>query len=130
MKKSLFSILIVSMFSILVSSCEVINNNSNNTSSFLESADNVSNSNDSIEITVPIIEGTKGLKYEKMANKNEYQLVGIGTASDTNIVVASVYEGLPVTTIAENAFIGDEANQALFENKITSLVIPEGIKTL
>ena len=67
MKKSLFSILIVSMFSILVSSCEVINNNSNNTSSLLESADNVSNTNDSIEITVPIIEGTKGLKYEKMA---------------------------------------------------------------
>lgn len=130
MKKSLFSILIISMFSILVSSCEVINNNSNNTSSLLESADNVSNNNDSIEITVPIIEGTKGLKYEKMANKNEYQLVGIGTASDTNIVVASVYEGLPVTTIAENAFIGDEANQSLFENKITSLVIPEGIKTL
>ena len=71
--------------------------------------------------------GTNGLEYALIDGKNEYQLVGEGTATDLNITVASTYNGLPVTAIAEKAFVGSALTEDTLPHKITSVTIPEGI---
>ena len=48
--------------------------------------------------------GTEGLHYQKISGKEEYQVVGIGTASELDIIIPNRYKGLPVTRIAEFAF--------------------------
>lgn len=47
---------------------------------------------------------TKGLEYALTANKTAYKCTGLWTAIDKNVVIATEYEGLPVTEIAERAF--------------------------
>ena len=37
---------------------------------------------------------------------NAYEVIGIGTCSDTDVVIPSVYNGLPVTSIGAQAFSG------------------------
>lgn len=49
-------------------------------------------------------EYTKGLKYGDCMWGNGYSVWGIGTATDTNIIIPSTYEGKPVIEIYENAF--------------------------
>ena len=69
-----------------------------------------------------ITEGTEGLKYTLSSNKLYYTVSGIGTATDTDIVIPSEYEGLPVTAIGISAF-----------NECTSLIsvtIGSGIKSI
>lgn len=51
-----------------------------------------------------------------------YVLSGIGTCTDTDIVVPSEYEGVPVKAIADSAFFGN-AN-------ITSVVLPNSIEVI
>ena len=48
--------------------------------------------------------GTSGLYYERIEGKNEYCLVGIGEALETDIVIPATYKRLPVTTIGNDAF--------------------------
>ena len=52
------------------------------------------------------IPATEGLKYEKIDGKNEYMLSSMDMATDTNRVIASTYNGMPVTAIGEWAFSG------------------------
>lgn len=53
---------------------------------------------------------------------NEYSVTGIGTVTDTDIVVPNTYKGLPVTMIGAKAF---------YENKnITSVSIGDNVKTI
>ena len=47
---------------------------------------------------------TEGLEYTLSDDKSSYFVSGIGTATDTDIVILSTYEGLPVTTIGDGAF--------------------------
>ena len=50
--------------------------------------------------------GTDGLHYQKISGKEEYQVIGIGTASELDIIIPNKYNGLPVTKIADSAFKG------------------------
>lgn len=61
---------------------------------------------------------TEGLQYQKIVGKEEYAVVGLGTAKDLAIVIPSEYMGLPVTEIGADAFLRSE---------ITSIYIPNGI---
>ena len=69
----------------------------NISSSFEESSEEYSSAE---EVKTP----TEGLAYEKIDGKEEYAVVGIGTATDTHIVIPETYQDLPVTMIEKNAF--------------------------
>lgn len=57
---------------------------------------------------VEIESGTEGLHYQRISGKEEYQVVGIGTAAELDIVIPSKYNGFPVTKIADSAFKGEK----------------------
>lgn len=67
----------------------------------------------------PLLIGTQGLAYTLSADGTHYDCSGIGTATDTNIIIGSVHNGLPVTGITEKAFSG--------KTNIESVYIPYGI---
>ncbi len=46
---------------------------------------------------------SKGLKFDLINNNTEYE-VSIGTCTDTEIIIPTIYEGKPVTTIGYSAF--------------------------
>ena len=50
---------------------------------------------------------TDGLKYTLSADGSYYSCAGIGTATDTRIVIAKEYEGKPVKGILKKAFYGN-----------------------
>ena len=66
--------------------------------------------------------GSKGLEFELNADGTGYTVVGIGTCEDTELVIPSKYEGLPVTAIADNAMKSN--------TDITSITIPGSVKTI
>ena len=75
-------------------------------------------------VTAPEMQALESLQYQKIADKEEYRVVGIGNVSSTDIVIPSNYHGLPVTEIGKNAF-SDRASAY-----ITSVVIPDSIITI
>jgi hypothetical protein len=50
------------------------------------------------------IKTSEGLEYSLNDDGQSYSVVGIGTCTDTDIVIPNTYEGLPVTSIGESAF--------------------------
>ena len=62
---------------------------------------------------------SSGLAFELNEDKNSYTLVDMGDCTDTEIVIPSYYNGLPVTKIGEGAFLN--------KSGITSVVVPEGV---
>lgn len=73
-----------------------------------------------------VLEGVKlpkeSLRYQKIAGKDEYRVVGIGMVSDLDIVIPNAYNGLPVTEIGDYAFVD--------ETYITSVTIPDSITAI
>ena len=65
---------------------------------------------------------SEGLEYTINADGKSYSVTGIGTATDTDIVIASVYEKLPVTSIDE--FIFDDCDN------IRSITIPDSVTSI
>lgn len=63
---------------------------------------------------------SKGLTYALNTNKDSYRITGIGTCTDTELILPSTYKGLPITTISGNAFS--------YCRNITSVFIPENIR--
>lgn len=61
---------------------------------------------------------TQGLEYELIGG-TEYAVSGIGTATETKIVIPEEYHGLPVTMIQTGAFFGC--------NELISVTIPDSI---
>ena len=47
---------------------------------------------------------SSGLKYELTDYENGYIVTGIGNCTDTNLVIPSTHEGLPVVSIGDEAF--------------------------
>ena len=87
---------------------------------------------------------SEGLDYTLNNNGSGYSVSGIGTCTDTEIVIPSSYEGLPVQGIANGAFqnnttitsvfipdsvtsIGDNA---FFNSSITSATIPNSVTSM
>lgn len=66
-------------------------------------------------------ESSSGLDLKMNSNGASYTVLGIGTCTDTDIVLG-VYNGLPITVIADSAFDGCE--------NITSVTISEGVSFL
>ena len=65
---------------------------------------------------------TVGLSYELNSDGLGYTCIGIGTATDTDIVIAASIKGLPVTAVQYNAFRRN--------TKITSVTIPESVSKI
>ena len=67
------------------------------------------------------VAGTPGLEYTLNVDGTGYTATGLGTATETDIVIASEYNGLPVTAVGE--WFGSISN-------ITSVYIPGSVKTI
>jgi len=67
-------------------------------------------------------DATAGLEYILNDTGKAYTLAGIGTATDTKIVIAEKYNGISVTAIAPDAFSGC--------TEITEVDIPVGVRTI
>ena len=65
---------------------------------------------------------SKGLEYTLNPDNASYSVTGIGTCTDTDIIIPSTYEGLPVTSIGDSAFYGCTS--------ITSITISAGVTTI
>ena len=65
---------------------------------------------------------SEGLKYTLNENDNSYTLSDIGTCTDTDIVIPSVYNGYPITSIGYGAFANCDS--------LTSIVIPDGVTSI
>ena len=89
------------------------------------------------------VKASEGLVYELTGD--EYSCTGIGTCTDTDIVIAAVHNGLPVTSIGDFAFsscssfknitipdsvtsIGEDAFQ--FCLSLTSIEIPDSVTSI
>ncbi len=67
---------------------------------------------------------TEGLHYVLNTEKTEYSLAGIGLAEEREIIIPSVYKGLPVTSIENNAFNNESGK------RIVELFISNNVKTI
>lgn len=70
---------------------------------------------------------TEGLAFELNDDGESYKVTGIGTATDTKIVIPSTYGGKPVTAIAEFAFYPNSEDD---NADIVSITVPEGITSI
>lgn len=64
---------------------------------------------------------TEGLTY-KLIDNSYYKVTGLGTTKDTDIVIPSFYNGLPVKDIGDGAFS--------FCNRLKSVVIPNTVTNI
>ena len=62
---------------------------------------------------------SRGLEFALSEDKKSYSVTGVGSCTDSNIVIPQVYNGLPVTSVAAEAFAGCE--------NLMSVVMLEGI---
>ena len=76
------------------------------------------------------LKASEGLEFALNDDGESYSVVGIGTCTDTDIVIPSVYNGLPVTAIGEGAFIIYWPEIDQFYSLITSVIIPNSVTTI
>ena len=73
-----------------------------------------------LELTEPT--PSEGLEYQLINNGTEYEVTGIGTCTDLDIVIPSTYNEKPVTSIGFRAFFNC--------TKLTSVVLPISLKSM
>lgn len=63
-----------------------------------------------------------GLEYTLNSDKNSYSVTGIGTCTDTRIVIPETYDGKPVTVLAKEAFYGNSSIKSVYiSDSITTI---------
>ena len=65
---------------------------------------------------------TSGLKYELNENGTSYSVIGVGDADDAQIIIPSLYWGLPVSSIGDSAFFDCD--------NLTSITIPDSVTSI
>ncbi len=65
---------------------------------------------------------TAGLDYRLNDDGASYEVAGLGSATDTDIIIAASHEGLPVTKIGYSAFQGC--------TELTSVLIPDSVQKI
>ena len=68
------------------------------------------------------MKGSEGLKFTLNNDGLSYSVTGIGTCTDTDVVIPDTYEGLPVTSIGNGAFKRCES--------MTSIRIPDSVTSI
>ena len=71
---------------------------------------------------LPVVDGTEGLRYQLNYGQKSYSVTASGTAYAGDVVIPSVYKGLPVTTIGRGAF--EDCTL------LTSITIPDSITSI
>ena len=66
-------------------------------------------------------EASKGLAFT-LLNDGTYEVSGIGSCTDTEIVILSIYNDKPVTSIGDSAFRGC--------SRLTSVIIPDSVTSI
>ena len=96
-------------------------------------------------VFAPEANPSEGLEYELNEDGKGYAVTGIGTCKDTNLIIPSTYNNLPVTSIGNSAFyncgglasitipdsvtsIGDYAFS--YCTSLTSIAIPESVTSI
>lgn len=75
-----------------------------------------------VDIVSDILKWSTGLRYTLNDDGLSYAVVGIGTCTDTDIIIPAIYNNLPVTSINVNAFNG--------RSSLTSVTIPYSVTTI
>ena len=65
---------------------------------------------------------SEGLEFTKIEGKKEYAVTGLGSCTDTDIIIPAEHEGLPVTSIGSDAFA--------YCYSLTSVVIPDSVTSI
>ena len=68
------------------------------------------------------LDGSEGLEYGLNIDGNGYYVKGLGTCTEANIIIPSKIDGLPVTSIGNEAFMDCDL--------IESIVIPNTVKSI
>ena len=70
----------------------------------------------------PPLPASEGLEFTLNDNGESYSVSGIGTCTDTDIIIPATYDGLPVTGVSDQAFYK--------RAKLTSITIPDSVTTI
>ncbi len=70
----------------------------------------------------PEVTYSKGLAYTLNSDKKSYSITGIGSCTDTDVIIPSTYEGLPVTRIGDGAFLNCSS--------LVNVTIPDSVKNI
>ena len=75
-----------------------------------------------VSIGEPDVKPSEGLEFTLNYDRQSYSVAGIGSCTDTNVIIPSTYNKLPVTSIGNNAFRDCRS--------LTSITIPDSVTSI